>query len=71
MEINKDIPQKIRDEKTLYPFVRDALNENPMLIIQYKQGKQAAFTQLVSAALKKTQGLGEPEVIRRILGRML
>jgi aspartyl-tRNA(Asn)/glutamyl-tRNA(Gln) amidotransferase subunit B len=72
MEIGrKSIPQRIRDERALYPFVREALNENPMSIIEYKQGKQSAFNFLVSQAMKKTKGYGDPLVIRRILKKML
>lgn len=72
MEIGKkEIVQRIRDERVLKQFVTEALNENPMAIIEYKQGKQSAFNFLVAQAMKKTQGYGDPEVIRRILKKML
>jgi len=72
MEINrKTIPQRIRDDKVLAQFVRDAMNENPMSIIEYKQGKQAAFNFLVARAMEKTKGHGDPMIIRRILKKMI
>jgi len=69
--VEKEVVQRIRDEKFLKQVITEALNENPMCIIEYKQGKQSAFNMLVSQALKKTKGYGDPETIRRILKKML
>lgn len=72
MEIGrKAIIKRIRDDRVLLPFVRDAMNENPMAIIEYKQGKQSAFNFLVARAMEKTKGRGDPVIIRRILKKML
>ncbi|MEM7819919.1 MAG: GatB/YqeY domain-containing protein [Candidatus Aenigmatarchaeota archaeon] len=64
-------PKRIYDEKILREFVREALNENPWLIIEYKSGKQSAFNSIVSVVMKKTEGRGDSETIRKILIRMI
>jgi aspartyl-tRNA(Asn)/glutamyl-tRNA(Gln) amidotransferase subunit B len=66
-----DVPARIYDESMLRMFIKDALNENANLIIEYKSGKSAAFNSIVSKVMAKTGGRGDPETIRRILKKMI
>lgn len=66
-----DVPAKIYDESTLRLFMKDTLNENAYLIIEYKSGKAVAFNTLVSRVMAKSGGRGDPETIRRLLKKMI
>lgn len=62
---------RISDENVLEPIVKDALDENAKAIIDYKSGKAGAFEFLVGQVMRKTEGRGDPETIRRLLRKML
>lgn len=66
-----DVPIKIYDEPTLRMFIKDTLNENANLIIEYKSGKSVSFNTLVSKVMAKTGGRGDPETIRRMLKKTI
>ncbi len=62
---------RIFDDKFLEPIVKDVLNENPQAIIDYKSGKSESFNFLVGRVMRKTEGRGDPETIRKLLRRKL
>ena len=45
--------------------------ENTKAIIDYKAGKKESFNFLVGQVMRKTQGRGDPETIRKVLKRKL
>ncbi|MBI2076256.1 MAG: Asp-tRNA(Asn)/Glu-tRNA(Gln) amidotransferase subunit GatB [Candidatus Aenigmarchaeota archaeon] len=62
----KDIV-RIVDETALMEMIKAVLNENAQAIIDYKSGKKEAFNFLVGQVMKKSQGRGDPETIRKLL----
>jgi aspartyl-tRNA(Asn)/glutamyl-tRNA(Gln) amidotransferase subunit B len=62
---------RIFDEKSLRPIVKEVLDENPNVIIDYKKGKEEAFHFLVGQVMRKTRGRGDPDKIRKLLRRKL
>ena len=62
---------RIYDEKTLEALIKEVISENTTTLLDYKSGKTEAFHFLVGQAMKKTQGRGDPETIRKLLRRML
>jgi aspartyl-tRNA(Asn)/glutamyl-tRNA(Gln) amidotransferase subunit B len=58
---------RLFDEKTLEPVVKEVLDQNAQAIIDYKSGKAEVFNFLVGQAMKKTEGRGDPDIIRRLL----
>lgn len=62
---------RIYDESILEPVVEAVVNENPKTLVDYKSGKHEAFNFLVGQIMKKTEGRGDPETIRRILQRKI
>ena len=66
----KAVP-RISDESVLEKLVKEVLNENPKAIVDYKSGKQESFHFLVGQVMKKTQGRGDPDAIRKLLRNRL
>ena len=62
---------RIYDEKLLEDVVRQAMAENVMAVVEYNAGKNEAFHFLVGQAMRKTQGRGDPETIRKLLKKLL
>jgi len=62
---------RIYDEKALEPIVKQVISNNTNTVLDYKSGKSEAFHFLVGQAMKKTQGRGDPETIRKLLRRLL
>lgn len=62
---------RIFDEKVLEPIVKEVLNDNAQAIIDYKSGKSEVFNFLVGQVMRKTQGRGDPETIRKLLRERL
>ncbi len=62
---------RIFDEKVLEPIIKEAMEENPTAIIDYKSGKKEAFHFLVGQVMRKTKGRGDSETIRKLLRKRL
>ncbi|MFH0832376.1 MAG: Asp-tRNA(Asn)/Glu-tRNA(Gln) amidotransferase subunit GatB [Candidatus Aenigmatarchaeota archaeon] len=58
---------RMSDESVLKPLVEEVLNENAKAILDYKAGKAGAFEFIVGQVMRKTEGRGDPETIRRLL----
>lgn len=63
--------ERIVDENALDYIVKEALDENPKAIIDYKSGKQESFHFLVGQIMRKTHGRGDVEIIRKLLRRKI
>ncbi|WP_434309908.1 Asp-tRNA(Asn)/Glu-tRNA(Gln) amidotransferase subunit GatB [Hominifimenecus sp. rT4P-3] len=59
------------DEEQLWDMVKQALQENPQPVEDYRNGKEKAFGFLVGQAMKKAKGKANPGKIREILKKML
>ncbi len=62
---------RIFDAEALAPLVKDVLDANPQAIIDYASGKKEAFNFLVGQVMKKTEGRGDPDTIRKLLREKL
>jgi len=58
---------RIFDEKFLEPVIKDVLDNNPQAIVDFKSGKNEAFNFLVGQVMRKTEGRGDPDTIRKLL----
>ena len=61
----------IRDTGALEEAVRDALEANPQVVSQYKDGKTKVLGFLVGQVMKQTKGKADPGMINRILSEMI
>lgn len=62
---------RIYDESTLETMVKEVISENTSTVLDYKSGKSEAFHFLVGQVMKKTQGRGDPDTIRKLLRNKL
>ncbi len=58
---------RIYDETVLEQVIEKVINENPRAVLDYKSGRQEAFNFLVGQAMRKTQGRGDTETIRKLV----
>ena len=69
--VSSERTERIVDESALDHVVKEALDENPNAIIDYKSGKQEAFHFIVGQIMRKTHGRGDVETIRKLLRRKI
>ncbi|MFH0949389.1 MAG: Asp-tRNA(Asn)/Glu-tRNA(Gln) amidotransferase subunit GatB [Candidatus Aenigmatarchaeota archaeon] len=63
--------ERIRDEAVLDPIVVKAITENPTAVVDYISGREEAFHFIVGQAMRKTNGRGDPDAIRRLVKKYL
>ena len=61
----------IRDTDALEEAVRAAIEANPQVVSQYKEGKTKVLGFLVGQAMKQTKGKADPGMINRILSEKI
>jgi aspartyl-tRNA(Asn)/glutamyl-tRNA(Gln) amidotransferase subunit B len=62
---------QINDEALLSKLVAEAMAENPKSVADYKKGKTAAAKAIIGQTIAKTDGLGNPELIQRLVMKAL
>lgn len=62
---------RIYDENAIENSIQEVLNNNTKAVLDYKSGKQEAFNFLVGQVMKKTQGRGDPDTIRKLLKKLI
>ena len=62
---------RIYEEGTLEKTIQEVLGTNAKAVLDYKSGKQESFNFLVGQVMKKTQGRGDPETIRKLLKKVI
>ena len=62
---------RIYDDKSLKTIVKQVITENTNTVLDYKSGKKEAFHFLVGQVMRKTEGRGDPETIRKLLRKLL
>ena len=71
-EVQLDAMQgRIHDEKTLENAINEVLSTNSKAVLDYKSGKEETFNFLVGQVMRKTQGRGDSDTIRRLLKRLI
>jgi aspartyl-tRNA(Asn)/glutamyl-tRNA(Gln) amidotransferase subunit B len=58
---------QISDESAINDLVKQIIEENPLVIEDYKKGKKTAIQFLVGQGMKKTKGSVNPKILKRIL----
>ena len=61
----------ITDDAELEKLVKEAIEENPKAVEDYKTGKQSAIQALIGAVMKKTAGKADAGKVKEILGKLL
>ena len=62
---------RIYEESTLEAVIKSALDSNTKAVLDYKSGKQEAFNFIVGQVVRRTQGRGDPDTIRRLLKKLI
>jgi aspartyl-tRNA(Asn)/glutamyl-tRNA(Gln) amidotransferase subunit B len=62
---------RIHDERALEPVIADVISANPKAIVDYKAGKHEVLNFLVGHVMRRTEGRGDSDTIRRMLERKL
>jgi len=65
--IKKKGLKQISDEKSIIPVIEEVLRENQKAVEEYRAGKKQAMGALIGAAMKKTGGRVNPQVVNVIL----
>jgi len=61
----------ISDEAELETIIKKVLNENPKPVEDYKKGKETALQFLIGQIMAKTKGKANPELLSKILKKLL
>src|SRR3989344_3072396 len=62
---------RIHDEKILEKAIQEVLGTNSKAVLDYKSGKTESFNFLVGQVMRKTQGRGDSDTIRRLLKKLI
>lgn len=62
---------QVSDENSLKPIVEKIIKENPRPVSDYKKGKTNALQFLIGKSMAELKGRGNPEVLRKILEKLL
>lgn len=62
----RDLFQK-NDDNQLISLVEKVLNDNPSVVKDYKEGKEAALQYLIGQVMKEARGAANPQNVRKIL----
>ncbi len=63
--------QPTSDLEMIGPLIDQVLKENPQSILDYKAGREKAFSYLVGAVMKLTRGKASPQVVNELLRKKL
>ncbi|MFW6119739.1 MAG: hypothetical protein ACOC80_02400 [Petrotogales bacterium] len=63
--------EQISDEDTIKKILKDAMEENPKAVKQYRDGKKGVLGYFIGAVMKKTRGKANPELVNEIARRLL
>jgi len=68
--IKEDLLQ-INDENIIRALVREAIEENPKCVEDYRRGKRAAAKTVIGKAMAKSRGKANPRILSRLAEEML
>ncbi|MFO7880943.1 MAG: Asp-tRNA(Asn)/Glu-tRNA(Gln) amidotransferase subunit GatB [Kosmotogaceae bacterium] len=63
--------EQISDKNTIEIFLKEAMEENPKAVKQYREGKKGVLGYFIGAVMKKTRGKANPELVNEIARRLL
>jgi aspartyl-tRNA(Asn)/glutamyl-tRNA(Gln) amidotransferase subunit B len=59
------------DDSAIMTAIKEAINENPKALEDYRAGKAGALNFLVGQVMKKTRGKADPATLNRMLSEAL
>ena len=62
---------KITDPQVLETMAKEAIDDNPKAVNDYRGGKKTAVRQLVGAVMRLSAGRADPVLIEQILTELL
>ena len=65
--IKKSNTEMISDENAILTLVREIIDENPQVIIDYKNGRDRAVSYIVGIVMKKSKGMVNPSLTNRLV----
>ncbi len=69
--LEKTTSDKITDENIIKPIIEKILADNPVVVADYKAGKQNALGFFVGTVMKATSGKADPQVLSKLLQSQL
>ena len=67
----ENVQARIYDEDSINDAIQEVLGTNTKAVLDYKSGKQEAFNFLVGQVMRRTQGRGDPDTIRKLLKKLI
>lgn len=61
----------VSEKEDLQRIVEEIISENPKAVSDFKGGKEESLSYLLGQVMKKTDGRAEPQLVQKILGRLL
>ncbi len=75
VDVEKYIKQQnmetVSDFSLIEKYCKEAINENPKAVEDYKSGKEAALNFLLGSVMKKSKGKAEPKEVKEILQKQI
>src|SRR3989344_5029159 len=65
----ENVQARIYDDDSSNDAIQEVLGTNTKAVLHYKSGKQEAINFLVGQVMRRTQGRGDPDTIRKLLKR--
>ncbi|MBL7054942.1 Asp-tRNA(Asn)/Glu-tRNA(Gln) amidotransferase subunit GatB [Candidatus Woesearchaeota archaeon] len=69
--VKKEGLSAVSSKKELEKFCKEAVQENPKAIEEYKDGKEKALNFIVGSVMKKTKGKASPKEVNEIIKNMI
>jgi Asp-tRNA(Asn)/Glu-tRNA(Gln) amidotransferase B subunit len=63
--------KQIGSSKELEPIILQIIKDNPEQVEKYKAGNERLFTFFIGQAMKKTDGKGNPQIIKELFDKHL
>ncbi|MCH7598042.1 Asp-tRNA(Asn)/Glu-tRNA(Gln) amidotransferase GatCAB subunit B, partial [Patescibacteria group bacterium] len=57
---------QVSDERALKKIVKKIIEENPKVIKDYKEGKEASLQYLIGQGMKATKGAANPKKLKKL-----
>lgn len=70
-KLKESAAQIVSDEAQLAAWAREVLQENPVVVEQFRQGRREVLQFLIGQVMKKSQGRAEPTVVKKVLEEQL
>ena len=70
-EHEDEVPYQQSDEGVLKKVIKQVIEENPSVVQDYKEGKEAALQYLIGQGMRATKGAANPEKLKKLFTKSL